>query len=88
MNSLERKMIDQLFKLKEVYGVEGVKAEFEAEGTRTEELIRLRELTLFAGVTLTLKQKQPTRTSIRFLLNLPLIVWQESLLSVLICAFL
>ena len=55
MNSLERKMIDQLFKLKEVYGVEGVKAEFEAEGTRTEELIRLRELTLFAGVTLTLK---------------------------------
>lgn len=37
-------MLDSLKELKEVYGVYGIKAEFEAEGARMDELIRLREL--------------------------------------------
>jgi hypothetical protein len=55
MNLLEKKLIDTLKLLHEEYGVEGVKAEFEAEGTRTEELMRLKEIALYAGASLTLK---------------------------------
>jgi 4-hydroxy-2-oxoheptanedioate aldolase len=55
MNLLEKKIIDTLKKLREDFGAEGVKAEFEAEGTRTEELMRLKELAVCAGMSLTLK---------------------------------
>lgn len=48
-------MVDILKELKEKYSAVGVKAEFEAEGTRTEELMRLKEVCLAAKVSLTLK---------------------------------
>ena len=48
-------MVVTLKELKEKYAVTGVKAEFEAEGTRIEELIRLKEICLVANVSLTLK---------------------------------
>ena len=50
MNKEERIMLDSLLELKEVYGVYGIKAEFEAEGARMDELISLRELILRAGL--------------------------------------
>ncbi len=50
MNKEERKMLDSLLELKEVYGVYGIKAEFEAEGARMDELISLRELILRADL--------------------------------------
>lgn len=55
MNLTEQEMVDVLKKLKGDFAVAGVKAEFEAEGTRTEELMRLKEICLAAGVSLTLK---------------------------------
>ncbi|OPY81374.1 MAG: HpcH/HpaI aldolase/citrate lyase family protein [Syntrophorhabdus sp. PtaU1.Bin153] len=55
MNRTEIKMVDLLKELKETHSVVGVKAEFEAEGTRTEELMRLKEICMSAGITLTLK---------------------------------
>jgi len=45
MNSIERKMIDVLKELKEEYGVFEIKAEFEAEGSRMEEMMRLKDVT-------------------------------------------
>ena len=50
MNREERNMLDSLLELKEVYGVYGIKAEFEAEGARMDELISLRELILRADL--------------------------------------
>jgi hypothetical protein len=55
MNTLERKMVDQLMDLRENHHVVGVKAEFEAEGTRIEEALRLKEVISKAGLNLTLK---------------------------------
>jgi hypothetical protein len=55
MNLIELKMVDVLRELKDKFAVSGVKAEFEAEGTRTDELMRLKEICLAAGVSLTLK---------------------------------
>lgn len=43
-------MLDSLLELKEVYGVYAIKAEFEAEGARMDELICLRELILRADL--------------------------------------
>jgi 4-hydroxy-2-oxoheptanedioate aldolase len=55
MNVLEHKMVDALKDLKENHHVNGVKAEFEAEGTRLEEALRLKEVCMQAGLGLTIK---------------------------------
>lgn len=55
MNSLEKKMVSILQDLRENHNVVGVKAEFEAEGTRIEEAIRLKEVVSKAGLDLTIK---------------------------------
>ena len=44
MNLLEQKMLNVLKSLRDDYGVMGIKAEFEAEGTRIDELMRLIEI--------------------------------------------
>ena len=55
MNLREKKMVDVLKDLKENHNVIGVKAEFEAEGTRLEDAIRLKEIVMRAGLNLTIK---------------------------------
>ncbi len=55
MNFAEKKMIDQLLELKEAHGAIGVKAEFEAEGSRLEDLLRLKEISLKADLEMTVK---------------------------------
>lgn len=55
MNSLESKMVETLIDLKENHHVVGIKAEFEAEGTRLEEALRLKEVVTRAGLDLTIK---------------------------------
>ncbi len=55
MNRMEKKMVELLVELKEKYNVSGVKAEFEAEGTRVEEAMRLKEVSLKAGLGMNLK---------------------------------
>ena len=55
MNTLERGMVATLKDLKARHHVIGIKAEFEAEGTRIEEALRLKEVISRAGLGLTLK---------------------------------
>lgn len=55
MNFLEKKMVNVLLDLKKNYHVIGVKAEFEAEGARMEEALRLKEVVTRAGLDLTIK---------------------------------
>lgn len=55
MNKLEIRMVETLNDLKENHHVCGVKAEFEAEGTRMEEALRLKEVITKAGLDLTIK---------------------------------
>jgi hypothetical protein len=55
VNGYEKKMVDILRQGKEEFGVLATKAEFEAEGTRTDELLRLLEVANKAGVGLALK---------------------------------
>jgi 4-hydroxy-2-oxoheptanedioate aldolase len=55
MNNLEKKMVAILKDLKENHHVVGIKAEFEAEGTRLEEALRLKEVVSKADLDLTIK---------------------------------
>ena len=55
MNSLEKKMCAILKNAVDNYGVVGTKAEFEAEGTRTDELLRLLEIAHNSGAKVGLK---------------------------------
>ena len=55
MNTLEKKMLDIVKKLRDEFGLLSVKAEFEAEGTRTDELLRLLEIANKANLKVALK---------------------------------
>lgn len=55
MNEREIRMVEILKDLRENHNVFGVKAEFEAEGTRLEEALRLKEIVTRAGLDLTMK---------------------------------
>lgn len=55
MNEIEYQMIEVLKRLKDDYGVFEIKAEFEAEGSRMEEMMRLKDVTAFVGLPIVLK---------------------------------
>ena len=55
MNTLEYEMIEVLKSLKNDYGVFEIKAEFEAEGSRMEEMMRLKDVTSYVGLPIVLK---------------------------------
>jgi hypothetical protein len=55
MNTLEYEMIDSLKRLKNDYGVFQIKAEFENEGSRQVELMRLKDVADYVGLPIILK---------------------------------
>ena len=55
MYGIENELYKQLCKLRDEYGLSGIKAEFEAEGSSFRDLLRLRRVTAMAGVKLFLK---------------------------------
>lgn len=55
MNALQRRMTDLLADLKENHHLIGVRAEFEAEGTRPEEMLHLKEMLAHVDLDLTIK---------------------------------
>ena len=55
MEMMKKQMLDTLKLLKEEYGIVAVKAEFEAEGSRTDELILLNEVVYRANMDLVIK---------------------------------
>ena len=55
MNATERRMLEVVRKGRDEFAFDGLKAEFEAEGTRTDELLRLLEIGRRAGLKMALK---------------------------------
>lgn len=55
MNNVERRMLDILKELKSEHNVLAIKAEFEAEGSRTDELVKLNEIVFRADMNLFIK---------------------------------
>jgi hypothetical protein len=55
MNSLEKQMVSLLGELRQRFHVCGLKAEFEAEGTRMEEAMRLKDVASAVGLGLNIK---------------------------------
>ena len=55
MFGFEQKILDQLIRLKEEYDLQGVKAEFEAEGSSFRDVVRLRRITNTLNLPLYLK---------------------------------
>lgn len=55
MNLIEKKMFEILVNLRDNFAVKGIKAEFEAEGTRIDELLRLIDLVKKANLKLGIK---------------------------------
>ena len=55
MNRIEKKMLEILKELKNEHNVLAVKAEFEAEGSRTDELVKLNEIVSRADMNLVIK---------------------------------
>ncbi len=55
MNLTEKRMLELLRDLKENHGVVAIKAEFEAEGSRTDELVKLNEIVFRADMDLYIK---------------------------------
>lgn len=55
MNAIEYQMVEVLKRLKNDYGVFEIKAEFEAEGSRMEEMMRLKDITSHVGLPIILK---------------------------------
>ncbi len=55
MNNIEKRMLDILLELKNEHDVLAIKAEFEAEGSRTDELVKLNEIVFRANMDLFIK---------------------------------
>lgn len=55
MNKTEKEMLDVLKELRDEHGVIAVKAEFEAEGSRTDELVQLNQIVFRADMNLFIK---------------------------------
>jgi 2-keto-3-deoxy-L-rhamnonate aldolase RhmA len=55
MNTIEREMLEVLKKLKNEYGVFEIKAEYENEGSRQDELMRLKDIANKAGLPIIMK---------------------------------
>lgn len=55
MNSIEKRMLEILKQLRDEHGVIAIKAEFEAEGSRTDELVMLNEIVFRADMDLFIK---------------------------------
>ena len=55
MNTLELQMVSVLKKLREEFGAETVKGEFEVEGTRIAEAMRFKDVASAAGIGITIK---------------------------------
>ena len=55
MNRMEKRMLEILKELKSDFGVIAIKAEFEAEGSRTDELIKLNEVVFRADMDMYIK---------------------------------